>query len=172
MFSPEDLSYLESEYLDWDQRLHGITDKKLDIYIIEICKQYNEIRHDRELGQNVDKKLKTLQDLFKSSGLNDLSENIENDKILGLTIEDIEYHRPIKTVDPDFSDVDKVKDMVIEFTGAMCRALGKENYYTQQFSELMKDYTVDMQSAMNKKPDFDKGEYKDVDNSGETNGNN
>lgn len=144
LFDNEDLAYLESEYMDWEDKLNGITEKSTDIMVKQVCLQCNEIRKDRESGISVEKKLKTLQDLLKTSGLIEMQTNVSEDKIVGMTISDIEYKRPIKAVDPDFADIDNIRDIIYGFTGAMCRTLGKENYYTSKFDEIYGKYGIDI----------------------------
>lgn len=144
MFDNDDLAYLESEYLDWEEKLNGINEKSLDIFVKQVCLQCNEIRKDREQGINVDKKLKTLQGLLEDSGLVNKVGSGKETKSVGMTARDFEFKRPIKTVDPDFDDVDKIRDIIYGFTGAMCRALGTNNFYTEKFNEIYGKYSVDM----------------------------
>lgn len=144
MFDNEDLAYLESEYLDWEDKLNGIVEKSTDIMVKQVCLQCNEIRKDRENGTNVDKKVKTLQDLLKTSGLIEMQNSESEERYVGMLINDIEYKRPIKKVDPDFDDVDNIRDILYGFIGAMCRTLGKENFYTEKFDEIYDKYSIDI----------------------------
>lgn len=150
-FPDEDLIFLETEYMDWENKLNGITDKSTEIMVKEVCLQCNEIRKDRENGVNVEKKLKTLQDLLKTSGLVERQTDVTSDKTVGMLISDIEHKRPVKTVDEDFKDVDNIRDIIIGFTGSLFRAEGKENYYTEQFDEIYKKYSIDMINNIIKK---------------------
>ena len=143
-YSNEDLAYLESEYLDWSDKLNGIPDKSIDIMVKEVCLQCNEIRKDRENGEAVDKKVATVQALLKNSGLIELqNENAEMQQV-GVTCKDIELHRPIKTVDPELEDVDNMKTLLYGFVGSISRTLGKENVFTQKFDELYGKYNIDI----------------------------
>ena len=143
-YSNEDLAYLESEYLDWSDKLNGIPDKSIDIMVKEVCLQCNEIRKDRENGEAVDKKVATLQALLKNSGLIELqNENAEMQQV-GVTCKDIELHRPIKTVDPELEDVDNMKTLLYGFVGSISRTLGKENVFTQKFDALYGKYNIDI----------------------------
>ena len=143
-FPNEDLSYLESEYLDWYDKLNGISDKSTEIMVKEVCLQCNEIRKDREVGVNVEKKLTTLQSLLKTSGLIEKQDEVMADRNVGMTIEDIEYKRPIKTVNKDLADVDKIRDIIYGFVGSLSRAEGKENLYTEKFDEIYGKYSIDI----------------------------
>ena len=144
LFSNEDLAYLESEYLDWEDKLNGITEKSTEIMVRQVCLQCNEIRKDREANINVEKKLKTLQDLLKTSGLIELQDSANEERSVGMLINDIEYKRPIKKADPEFEDIDNIKDILYGFIGAMCRTLGKENVYTEKFDEIYEKYSIDI----------------------------
>ena len=143
-YSNEDLAYLESEYLDWSDKLNGIPDKSIDIMVKEVCLQCNEIRKDRENGEAVDKKVATLQALLKNSGLIELqNENAEIQQV-GIVCKDIEFRRPVKTVDPELDDVDNMKSLLYGFVGSMSRTLGKENVFTQKFDEMYSKYNIDI----------------------------
>lgn len=164
-FPNDVLSYLESEYLDWNDKLNGITDKSTEIMVKEVCLQCNEIRMDRESGINVEKKLATLQNLLKNSGLIEQQNNITENQSVGMVIEDIESKRPIKEVDPDFKDVDNISNIIYGFVGAMCRAAGKENVYTEKFDEIYGKYSIDIIDDLQKKQSEDIDLSKDgVDN--------
>jgi len=145
MFDNEDLAYLQNEYLDWDEKLNGINEKSIDIMVKQICLQCNEIRHDREQGQNADKKVDTLQKLLNNSGLIEKQNSVGSIKTsTGQKIEDLEKIRPVKKVDPDFEDVDDINKLLVGYIASTCKALGKTNAYTEKFDELYKDYTIDL----------------------------
>ena len=106
-FENWELAYLESEYLDWNEKLNGINDKTLDILVKQICYQLLDIYKDRQSGAAVDKKLKTLTDLMNNSGLIDKQDKAnEKHQTLGMEIERIEYMKPATSGKPIFDDVD------------------------------------------------------------------
>lgn len=147
-FDDEDLAYLESEYMDWEQQLNGITDKNTEIMVRQVCLQCNEIRKDRQDGHPVEKKLSTLQSLIKSSGLSEMQNNTKVDNGIGMSIGDIEYRRPIKEVDKDLADVDNINSILYGYLGGTSRALGKENQFTKIFDEEYKPYSIDLVETM------------------------
>lgn len=147
-FDDEDLAYLESEYMDWEQQLQGITDKNTEIMVRQVCLQCNEIRKDRQEGKPVEKKISTLQSLLKTSGLNDMQSNTKVDNGVGMSINDIEYRRPIKEVDKDLADVDNMNTILLGYLGGTSRALGKENRFTKMFDEEYKNYSIDLVETM------------------------
>lgn len=143
-FSNDDLAYLESEYLDWDAQLNGIHDKYQEINVEQVCLQRNEIRHDRERGEDVTKKLAAFRTLLKDSGLDGLQANEAAAQGVSMTIRDIEYHRPVKQVDKDFEDVDGVRLILDAYLGGTSRAVGKENEYTERFDKEYSQYNIDI----------------------------
>lgn len=158
-FDDEDLAYLESEYMDWEQQLNGIPDKNTEIMVRQICLQCNEIRKDRQEERPVEKKIATLQSLFKTSGLTEMQKNESATKGIGMNIRDIEYKRPIKKVDPELEDVDNIRTILLAYLGGTSRALGKENKFTEQFDETFAKYNIDIiEDIRNKIPNEVDGE--------------
>lgn len=146
-FDNDDLSYLESEYLDWEDKLGGpITEKSIDIIVKQICLQTLDIQKARERGEDVTKKIKTLRDLMSDGGLvekqNQASDLVSNS--VGQRIEEIEKIRPVYSPDPELQDVDNVKNLIYGFAGGTSRALGKNNFYTNKLDEIFADYTIDI----------------------------
>ena len=115
LYDNSDLIYLESEYLDWSDKLNGIHEKSIDIMVKQVCLQCNEIRKDRENGANVDKKLATLQSLLKTSGLIEAQKDNTDDLSVGMLISEIEHKRPVKTVDPELEDVNNIQMFPVVF---------------------------------------------------------
>ena len=146
-FDNDDLSYLESEYLDWEDKLGGpITEKSIDIIVKQICLQTLDIQKARERGEDVTKKIKTLRDLMSDGGLVE-KQNQASDLVsssVGQRIEEIEKIRPVYSPDPELQDVDNVKNLIYGFAGGTSRALGKNNFYTNKLDEIFADYTIDI----------------------------
>lgn len=148
-FENWELAYLESEYLDWNEKLNGINDKTLDILVKQICYQLLDIYKDRQSGAAVDKKLKTLTDLMNNSGLIDKQDKAnEKHQTLGMEIERIEYMKPATSGKPIFNDVDGVQNYIKGSAGCYFKAMGIENEYTRFYDEWMKDYQVDIVNEM------------------------
>lgn len=144
-FENWELAYLESEYLDWEEKLNGINDKTIDILVKQICYQLLDIYKDRQNGTSVDKKIKTLRELMNDSGLMEKQNKATAQrKNVGMTIRDIEYHKPIPTSEQIFDDVDGLKNYIYGAAGCYFKATGIENEYTKFFDEWMKDYSVDI----------------------------
>ena len=136
----------------------------------EVCLQCLDIRKDRENSEAVDKKVKTLQDLLKTSGLIELQNNEAETKSVGVTIKDIEDHRPIKIVDEELSDVDNIRMIIVAFAGNLFRALGRENAYTKKFDELYDKYSIDIINDL-KELNAEAKINKEINETGDSDGN-
>lgn len=148
-FENWELAYLESEYLDWDEKLSGINDKTLDILVKQICYQLLDIYKDRQSGTPVDKKLKTLTDLMNNSGLIDKQDSAnEKHNTLGMEIEKIEYLKPATSGKKIFEDIDGVQNYVKGAAGCYFKAMGIENEYTRFYDNWMAKYQVDIVNEM------------------------
>lgn len=156
------LSFLESEYLDWDEKLNGINDKTTDILVKQICYQLLDIFIDRQSGTSVDKKIKTLRELMSDSGLMEKQNKAMQQKSnIGMTIRDIEFHKPIPNSTPIFDDVDGVKNYIYGAAGCYFKATGVENEYTRFYDNWMKEYSVDIITDLiedKKKEELETGE--------------
>ena len=126
------------------EQLNGIVDKFVDIMVKQVCLQMNEIRHDRENGVPVEKKLAALRNLIKDSGLADLQNNEAASQGVGMTARDIEFHRPVREPDKELNDVDNIGGILIGFLGGTSRAIGKENEFTEVFDKVYDKYTIDI----------------------------
>lgn len=148
-FDNWELAYLEGEYLDWEEKLNGITDKSIDILVKQICYQLLDIFKERQAGNSVDKKLSTLTSLMNSSGLIEKQNQANaNSKSLGMTIADIETKRPATSGKAIFDDVDGVRDYIFGSAGCFFKASGIENEYTRFYDKWMADYSVPMINDM------------------------
>lgn len=148
-FENWELAYLEGEYLDWEEKLNGISDKTIDILVKQICYQLLDIYKDRQSGAAVDKKIKTLTDLMNNSGLIDKQDKAnEKHKTLGMEIEQIEYMKPATSGKNIFEDVDGLKNYINGAAGCYFKAMGIENEYTKFYDNWMKEYQVDIVNDM------------------------
>ena len=117
-----------------------------------------DIQKAREQGDDVSKQIKTLRDLMSDGGLVE-KQNKAADMVsssVGQRIEDIEKMRPVYSADPELSDVDNMKDMLIGFIGSTTRALGKNNSYVKEFEDRYSNYGIDI--IENTEPETDVGD--------------
>lgn len=147
-FEDEKLIKLELEWLDWSDKLGDyINDKSVELVVRQVCYQTVEIQEKRERGEKVKDEITALQTLLNGSGLIEKTREKNAETVqIGQTIREIETHRPIKECVPDLVDVDNYGKIIDSFAGAMCRTLGKENYFTKKFAEYYKEYSVDFKA--------------------------
>lgn len=149
VYTNEELAQLESDYLDWAEKLgfkNGIiVEKSIDVIVRQICYQTLDINNDRVNGVDVNKKIDTLTKLMNNAGLIEKQKsNSKTERGIGQRIEDIERFRPIKEVDPELNDVDNIRDLFTAFVGCMARSLNKSNEYTKEFEKRYAKYSIDI----------------------------
>ena len=113
----------------------------------EISLQKLDIRKKRKAGDSVDKELKTLQDLLRSANIKPVQESAatSSDQVtFGTLIKKFENERPSPEPLPEWMDADWIrKYVVVWFFGNLCRMMGKENPYQEEYDKEMAKYTVD-----------------------------
>src|SRR5699024_1919847 len=143
--SEEDYIWLTSEYQDYLNR-YEVDSKTLEDLICEICLTRLDIRDRRNSGQEVDKQIKTLNDLLASANLkpsqstgNQASEFVES---YGMLIKKWENTRPIQD-SSEWEDKDSMKTYIKTwFTGHLMRMFGVENKDEEEYREELNKYTV------------------------------
>lgn len=159
-FPVEDLIYLEEEYLLWKDKLGKyIDDPSVQTNVRMLCLEFLKYRKNNEQGAPAKDELTNIQNIMKTSGLNEkVAKNEENIDSIGMKIEDIEERRPVKPAETVLDDVDGYKNILLGFAGATSRALGKENEFTKDFDDIMGKYSLDVfakQAAEEQKEDSD-----------------
>jgi len=113
----------------------------------EIALQRLDIRKKRKAGDSVDKELRTLQDLLGSANIKPVQESnaTNSDQVtFGTLIKKFENEKPIPEPLPEWMDADWIRKYVaVWFFGNLCRMMGKENPYQEEYEEEMAKYTVD-----------------------------
>ena len=145
-YPPEDLAFLEEQYLQWKDKLGKfIYEKSTEMNVILLCIEYLKIRRKSEAGESTKDEIATVQKLMAASSLIEKQTmNSKKDVVLGMEIDAIERKRPIRPVRTDLDDVDGYKQQIQCFAGAMSRALGKENQFTEEFDKVMGEYSLDI----------------------------
>ena len=145
-FTSAEYRYLEGEF----QKMTAAYE--MDSYATEslfqeIALQRLDIRKKRKAGDSVDKELKTLQDLLGSANIKPVQENssMASEQVtFGTLIKKFENEKPIPEPLPEWMDADWIrKYVVVWFFGNLCRMMGKENPYQEEYDEEMAKYTVD-----------------------------
>lgn len=143
----EDLEFLESEWTNLTHRFECDT-YSTEMLFQEIALTRLDIRKKREQGANVDKELKTLQDLLGSANIKPVqdngSANVEQ-MTFGTLIKKYENTKPIPEPDDEFKDPDNImKYISIWFFGHLCKMLGINNDYSKMYEEEMQKYRVEI----------------------------
>jgi hypothetical protein len=157
-FTTDEYSSLDSEYQDWCRR-YDVSSKAMEVNVKEICYQQLEIKIKRENHEPVDKELKSLSDLMGNSALKPIQESAAASaefNTLGTWIKTFENEEPIPKADEELQDVDGFKKYIrVWFLGHMCKILGVENEYSEEYDEETLQYSIDIH-------DDDEGEVADV----------
>lgn len=144
-YSNEDYMFLESEYQDWITRYECNTKAQETIFERLSFKKW-EINKATKNGQSTKDLDKTYQELLATAAIapRQNSENaLTSSLTFGQLIEKWEDSKPIPKLEPEFEDVDNFAKMIrIWFKGHLCRALGLDNGYSQEYDEYIKQYTV------------------------------
>ncbi|BDR74180.1 hypothetical protein K144316041_p20190 (plasmid) [Clostridium tetani] len=155
----EDYEFLENEYGNLTTRFENDSYSQ-EMLFQEIALQRLDIRRKRENGDNVDKELKTLQDLLGSANIKPVQEtgaNASEQKSFGVLIKKWENERPIPKADPKWEDVDGIKDYIDTwFLGHLCKMMGVKNEFSKKYEEALKKYSVKLEN------DFDDEDSQDV----------
>lgn len=153
-YSLDDLVFLQREY----EKL--INSYECDTYAMEML--FQEVSHlrltitkRRQEGNQVDKELKTLQDLLGSANIKPVQEtgaNAAEQATFGTLIKKWENDRPVPEPDEAWKDVDGIgKYIKTWFFGQLTKMMGMKGKHTDEFEEELEKYTV-------KPPQYEVGE--------------
>lgn len=143
-YTTQDYKFLNSEY----EKM--ITRYECDSYAQEtlfqdIAFQRLEIRKKRQLGQSVDKELKTLQDLLGSANIKPAQENASmasEQLTFGTLIKKFENEEPIPEPLDEWKKNNWIHYVLVWFLGNLCNMMGKKNPYEKEWEKEMEKYTV------------------------------
>ena len=158
---PQDIQFLENEYIDWCRR-YDVSSKAMEVNVKYICYQQLTINKKQEANQPVDKELKSLSDLMGNSALKPIQESAAMSaefNTLGTWIKKFEQEEPFPEPDEELKDVDGFKKYIrVWFLGHMCKILGLDNEYSQEYDEELLKYTINFDESEN---NFDYNENND-----------
>lgn len=144
-YNNDDLMFLENEYQDWVSRYECNQKSQEDVFenlSVNKLLQRKALK-DGKSTKDLDKQ---RQDWLDTGALKpkQLTANGFNDSLtFGQLIEKWEEEKPIPEPSEEFKDVDGIgKYIRIWFKGHLCRALGIDNGYSQEYDEYIKKYTV------------------------------
>lgn len=140
-----DYIWLNTEYADYLSR-YEVDGKTLEDLISEICLTRLDIRNRRENNLDVDKQIKTLNDLLTSANLKPSQEtgnqSVEQETF-GTLIKKWEDTRPIQD-DSEWKKKDSLGQYLkVWFTGHLMRMFNVENKDEKEYYEEINKYTVE-----------------------------
>lgn len=146
-FDTKDYVYLEDQYKDLCNNYRSDDNYAMQLIFEEASHTRLTIKRKREKGEDVNKELKTLQDLLASANIKPNQEtsanNIEKGS-LGMFIKKIEEEEPIPRWEEDLGKEDKIKQYILTFFfGNLAKVLNIKNPWQEEFENEMKQYTVD-----------------------------
>lgn len=157
-----DIQFLENEYIDWCRR-YDVSSKAMEVNIKYICHQQLTINKKQEAGQPVDKELKTIGDLMGNSALKPIQESAAMSaefNTLGTWIKKFENEEPFPEPDEELKDVDGFKKYIrVWFLGHMCKILGLDNEYSQEYDEELLTHTINFDDS---EDDFEYDENDEI----------
>ena len=156
-FTKEDYKFLQREYDDWTAR-HECNTKAQEEVFKRICfKQLEILKATRknEDTKNLDATFQNLLDTAKLQPKQNSGDATAENQTLGTLIDKWENERPLPEIDEELRDVDKI-GLYIDtfFKGHTCKMLGEKNAYSNLYSSMMKQFTVD-------KPEYESDEDYD-----------
>jgi hypothetical protein len=143
----EQYIWLTSEFYKYgfDPEVHS---PSMETIIREVCLTQLDMRLRREKGLDVDKQVKTLNDLMTAAGIKPTQEggtgNSEADAFSAF-IKKLENERPVKDPHPDWADVDGIRKMIVTFflhPWARMWNKQKESPYYEEAQEMLEQFTV------------------------------
>lgn len=144
-FNDDDYRYLKKEYDDWTAR-HECKTKAQEEIFKRICFKQLEILKATRLGEdtkNLDATYRDLLDTAKLQPKQNAGDAMADNQTFGTLIDKWENERPIPEIDEELRDVDKIGLYVDAFyKGHTCKTLDVKNAYSNLYSSVMKEYTV------------------------------
>jgi hypothetical protein len=141
----EDYIWLNSEFSDYLNR-YDVSSKTFEDLLVDICLTRLDIRKRREEGKDVDKQVKTMNELFASANIKPVQETgaqAADQESFGTMIKKFENERPIPDPDPRWTDVDGIRKYIYTFFIApISKSFGKENPYKEITDPELEKYTV------------------------------
>jgi len=147
-FEESEYLWLTTEYIDYIVRYGMEESKTLEDTISEICLTRLDIRNRRRDNKDVDKQIKTLNDLMTSAGIKPIQESMASSSdqdTYGMWIKKLENERPISDPKPEWADVDGIRKYIVTFfLHPWARLFNKDRespYYKEAIDEIEK-FTV------------------------------
>ena len=151
-FNLEELKWLEEKHEEWHTN-YDIQGKNRELLVQQLCLEELMLFKGRQIGADVSKHLKNIQEMMKNSDLTPKKTSATSATSefasLGDFIKHVEKTKPFIVKDKSFTDIDGIQKIWKSIAGAIARTLGKDNEYTDTCKEVYKEHTVDLLSANN-----------------------
>lgn len=147
-----DLTWLEEKHNEWYDN-YDIQGKAMELLVQQLCFEELFVYKERQTGEDVSKRLKSIQDMLKNTKLSPRLETASEQaefQTISEFIKKVEQTKPFVKTNPEFSDPDNFKNMWRSMTGAIKRTAGRQDEDTQVFDEYFKDSTMDLTNLSTK----------------------
>jgi hypothetical protein len=147
-----DLMWLEQKYTEWYDN-YDIQGKAMDLLVQQLCFEELFVYKERQTGEDVSKRLKSIQEMLKNSKLSPRQETASEQaefQSISEFIKKAEQQKPFVKTNPEFNDPDKFRNMWQSMAGAITRTAGRPDENTKVFEEYFKDSTMDLSNLLSK----------------------
>lgn len=157
-FSGEDYKYLKREYDDWVAR-HECKTKAQEEVFKRLCFKQLEILKATRKGEDTKDLDATFQKLLETAKLQpkqNSGDTTADNQSLGTLIDKWENTRPLPEIDEELKDVDKIGYYIDTFfKGHTCKMLNVKNAFSNLYSSMMKNFTVNKPEYSSDDDDYD-----------------
>lgn len=142
---PEEYEWLEEQEEDWRSRVE-CKSKAQEELIRTICIAQFNIQKAQQGGGKLAEAMKSFQDLLASCNLQPrqtAGDELADQNTFGTLIRQFEQERPIPEADPEWEDVDNIKDYIdTYFLGHLCKLVHVENDCSEKYMKEIEKHTV------------------------------
>jgi len=143
----QDILWMENEYIDWCRR-YKVDTKSMELIVRQICHLSLSVRKKNEQGMSTKNELDSIQKLMSDAALKPVQENSANGNgniTPMMWIQKFENDKPISDEKlEEFKDIDGIWKLIrIFFVGHLCKMMGMENEFSEEYENEMLQYTVD-----------------------------
>lgn len=157
-FSEDDYKYLKKEYDDWVAR-HECKTKAQEEVFKRLCFKQLEILKATRKGEDTSKLDATFQNLLDTAKLQpkqNSGDTTADNQGFGTLIDKWENTRPLPEIDEELKDVDKIGYYIDTFfKGHTCKMLNVKNAFSNLYSSMMKNFTVNKPEYSSDDDDYD-----------------
>lgn len=157
-FTDEDYKYLKREYDDWTAR-HECNTKAQEEIFKRICFKQLEILKATRRGEDTKHFDATFRDLLDTARLQpkqNAGDTTADNQTFGTLIDKWENEKPLPEIDEELKDVDNIGFYIDTFfKGHTCKMLNVKNAFSNLYSSMMKQFTVNKPEYNLDEDDYD-----------------